>query len=89
MIAEVVPHFSRYCAVEEGVMIWLIVAVLPLDLDLIGEIFRRNLSSDLLGVHRCITGARLCCLSRTRRGRRPLRPRAVVREHRCSVDRVR
>lgn len=40
MIAEVVPRISRYCGLEKGVMIWLIVAVLPLDLDLIGEVFR-------------------------------------------------
>ena len=34
MIAEVIPRSLRYCGLEEGVMIWLIVAVLPLDLDL-------------------------------------------------------
>lgn len=40
MIAEVVPRISRYCGLEKGVMIWLIVAVLPLDIDLVGKIFR-------------------------------------------------
>lgn len=40
MIAEVIPRSLRYCGLEEGVRIWLIVAVFPLNLDLVGEVLR-------------------------------------------------
>ena len=89
MIAEVIPRSLRYCGLEEGVMIWLIVAVLPLDLDLVGEVFRRGLSADHLGIHCRVTGSHPSCGPRTLREPQPLHLRAVGLELRCFVDRVR